>query len=323
MAMSALAALFPSCHSIYDDLDPCPQGVRLRFVYDYNMEFANAFPAQVDCLTLLVYDKEGKYLTSVTETSRNLLSDENWRMTLPLGPGDYIFEAWGGLACDNSSFSFNADPSTTALADLRVELKAGCKTSPEGTRMHSLFFGRLAMTVPAESTGYTEGTVEMMKDTNNIRLLLQNLSGEPVDGDDFIFSLTDDNTLLGSDNLPLAGNSWAYAPWAIGQVSAGTLDDGTEALLGYAEFSTSRLMAGHSASLLIRDRENGRIIVDIPLTNYLLLLKSQEFSSMGNQEFLDRESRWNMVFFLDRTGSWVRTYIKINDWIVRVNNAEM
>lgn len=40
----AVAALLSSCHGIYNDLEPCSQGVRLRFVYDYNMEYANAFP---------------------------------------------------------------------------------------------------------------------------------------------------------------------------------------------------------------------------------------------------------------------------------------
>lgn len=33
----AVAALLSSCHGIYNDLEPCSQGVRLRFVYDYNM----------------------------------------------------------------------------------------------------------------------------------------------------------------------------------------------------------------------------------------------------------------------------------------------
>ena len=48
----AVAALLSSCHGIYNDLEPCSQGVRLRFVYDYNMEYANAFHSQVDCLAL-------------------------------------------------------------------------------------------------------------------------------------------------------------------------------------------------------------------------------------------------------------------------------
>ena len=48
LAAPALAAL-SSCGSVFDDLDPCPRGISLRFVYDYNMEKANAFPSQVDC----------------------------------------------------------------------------------------------------------------------------------------------------------------------------------------------------------------------------------------------------------------------------------
>ena len=64
---TAIAAVqgiaFTACDSIiYNDLDPCPEGLRLRFVYDYNMEFANAFPNQVDCLTLFIYDEEGNYV---------------------------------------------------------------------------------------------------------------------------------------------------------------------------------------------------------------------------------------------------------------------
>lgn len=75
-----------SCNDlIYDDLDPCPYGVSLRFVYDYNMEFANAFPAQVDCLTLYVYDGDGKYVTTRTVTGPEL-RDEAYRMTLDLTP---------------------------------------------------------------------------------------------------------------------------------------------------------------------------------------------------------------------------------------------
>lgn len=311
-----------SCDSFNEQLEPCPQGARLRFVYDYNMEFANAFPSQVDCLTLLVYDKDGNYVTTFTETS-SVLSDENWRLVLPLAPGEYIFEAWGGMECGDASFRFNADPSSMNLQGLQTAIAGDCLTAPVGTRLHSLFYGRLTMEIPAESTDYTEGTVEMMKDTNNIRLLLQNLSGEPVDGDDFVFSVTDDNTVLDSDNMPVAGNSHTYSPWASGQVSAGVLDNGDEALLAFAEFSTLRLMQSHDARLVISRRSDMKTIVDIPLINYLLMLKSQEFATMGSQEFLDRESRWNMVFFLDNTGSWIRTYIKINDWVVRINNAEL
>ena len=96
MMCGALA--LSSCGSVFDDLDPCPGGVRMRFVYDYNLESANAFPAQVDCLTLHIYDTDGNFVTTVTETT-DVLADENWRMTIDLAPGHYRAIAYGGIAC--------------------------------------------------------------------------------------------------------------------------------------------------------------------------------------------------------------------------------
>lgn len=55
--IASISIALPSCEKLYEDLDPCPHGVSLRFIYDYNMEWANAFPKQVDCLTLYIYDE--------------------------------------------------------------------------------------------------------------------------------------------------------------------------------------------------------------------------------------------------------------------------
>lgn len=329
LAAILCSGILISCDAMHEDLEPCPQGARLRFVYNYNMEFANAFPSQVDCLTLLVYDENGVFVDSFTETSR-VLADENWRMTIPLAPGKYRFVAWGGMADDKSSFHFTQTPASVNIQDLQVAMNNECMTSPVGTQLHPLFYGDLEMDIPEESMDYEEATVYMMKDTNNIRILLQQLNGKPVNDNDFNFVIADDNnTLLDWLNIPvMSAQPITYYPWICGQASSGLEPDGTEAVLAFAEFSTSRLyMANRPRLVVTRNapglQEDGATVIDIPLINYLLLLKSQEFSSMGPQEFLDRESRWDMIFFLDENKYWVKTYIKINDWIVRVNNAEL
>lgn len=322
MAMAAI--LSPSCDSfIYDDLDPCPQGVKLRFIYDMNMEFANAFPSQVDCLTLLVYDSDGNYLDSYVQPTNELLSNENWRLTLDLEPGDYIFEAWGGMECESSSFHFNNQPSSQSLQSLQVAMDADVMTAPVGTQLHPLFFGQLSMTVPEESTDYTEGTVKMMKDTNNIRIVLQNVNGSKVDNEDFTFAITDDNTLLNFENEIISQPTYTYNPWTRGQSVAGAnVVDGERIEVAYAEFSTSRFVTGSTARLEINRVSDGKKVLSIPLVDYLLLLKSQEFDWMQSQEFLDRESRWNVIFFLDSNSVWLKTEIVVNGWTVRINNIE-
>ncbi|MCM1293758.1 MAG: FimB/Mfa2 family fimbrial subunit [Bacteroides sp.] len=326
VAILAIATLtgLPACDSaIYDGLDPCPQGARLRFVYDYNMEFANAFPSQVHCLTLLIYDGQGRLVDTRTETT-SVLSDENYRMTIDLPEGKYHFVAYGGMACENATFKFVDNPTQgSLLTDLSVRMDARCIDANPGVDLHPLFYGDLDLTVEQESTDYVEGTVYMMKDTNNIRILLQNQDGTPLDSKDFTFTITDNNTLFNykNDVVPTADGN-VYNPWASGDASPGTMEDGGDAVLAYAEFSTSRLTVGSGAKLIIKSVKDGDVLLSIPLVNYLLLLKSDHYASMGSQEFLDRESRWNMIFFLI-DGKWLDTHIVINDWIVRLNSVQV
>ncbi|MDE6794937.1 MAG: FimB/Mfa2 family fimbrial subunit [Muribaculaceae bacterium] len=311
-----------SCDRLHEGLEPCPQGLRIRFIYDYNMEFANAFYSQVDCLTVLFYDAEGNFVTKRINTSSDL-ADEFWRMEIDLEPGQYHILAYGGMACENSSFSFVTDPESTAYNNIRVQLNQNCLTSPVGTELHPLFYGRLDTEVEANSTEYREVTVPMMKDTNNLRVLLQEVSGKPIDNADYDFCVTDNNTLFAWDNDLIPTPTVTYLPWARDNASPGELPDGSDASVAWAEMSFSRLVTGASPRLIITRIETGRKVVDIPLNNYLLLLKSQAFASMPPQEFLDRESRWNMIFFLNEDATWASTTIYIKDWVVRINNSEL
>lgn len=322
LGAAAAGLAFSSCERIYDDLDPCPHGVSLRFVYDYNMLYANAFPSSVDCLTLYIYDEDGNYVDTKVVTGPEL-QDENYRMTLDLEEGTYRFVAYGGLACEKKTFSVLSEPSSGSMyTDLQVEMDKSLVSSPvpEDRRLHDLFRGELVL---ATAELYSEGTVRMMKDTNNIRIVLQQLNGKPVHADDFEFSITDDNTLFGYDNDLIANGEITYLPWASGELMAGSSGEGEPVIVAFAEFSTSRLMVKNSPELLIRLKESGKEIVSIPLDDYLLLLKSELYSKMEPQEFLDRESVWSMVFFLGSDMHWIDTHIKINDWTVRINNAEM
>lgn len=320
--IAAAAIGLNSCSVINDDLDPCPEGVVLRFVYDYNMEFANAFPAQVDCLTLLVFDQSGNYIKTITETS-SVLADENWRMTIDLPSGKtYRFVAYGGLECEKSSFHFVDQPAVGSnYSSLEVAMNDNCIDADPGVNLHALFYGNLDLTVPAGATTYTEGTVKMIRDTNSIRILLQNVDYSPVNPDDFNFEITADNTLMGCDNAVIpTPEGITYSPWSVGQNSVGTDEDNDKVTVAYAEFSVARLIEGAPVRLNITNNTQGNSVLSIPLINYLLLLKSDHYKNMDSQEYLDRENHWDIILFLNE-GRWVDTHIIINDWVVRINSA--
>lgn len=324
MSMAFIAILMiitqTSCDKqIYDDLEACPRGVNLRFVYDYNMLYANAFHTQVDCLTLYIYDKEGNFVNSITETTE-VLQDENYRMQVDLPKGKYHIVAYGGLACEKASFSLVTPQSRTSLLSLQVEMEHQSYTSAK--KLHDMFFGAIDVTVEEEL--YQDYTLHMMRNTNNIRIVLQQLNGKEVSPKDFTVSIMDDNTLLAHDNAIIPTRNINYFPWAQGQMVAGTIGENDEMVkVAYFELSTSRLWLGNSPRLIIKNNENGADVVNIPLNQYLLLLKSELYADMERQEFLDREYNWSMVFFLDTKHDWVRTQIVINDWVVRLNHVDI
>lgn len=350
MAALLLAMALNSCSSlIYDELEDCPRGVEMRFVFDYNLEFANAFPRQVDCLSVYLFDSNGNLVERRTETT-GVLADEDWRMTFDLPAGDYQAVAYGGLECELASFAHTVEAAKVqSITDLQVLVNSE-HVGPEQDRplrpLHDLYHGIKTFSV-SEGIAYDKTTIEMMRDTNHIRLVLQHLDYSPVDIDDFEFSIIDDNSLLDYKNDIVPSEAVRYTPWTTGTADAGVHglpddDDSssrsvvTPVQVGYAEMSTSRLIhqsqhiwtdskgrTNRGPRLLITTRDNGRIVADLPLNNYLLLVKSDYFAGMSAQEFLDRCARYNLVFFLDQNNAWVSTSIIVNDWVVRINDIDV
>ena len=231
LCVASMSFAFSSCENIYEDLDPCAHGVSLRFIYDYNMEFANAFPKKVDCLTLYIYDEEGNYVDTRVVTGPEL-RDESYRMTLDLAPGKYRFVAYGGMACEKSSFSMVRAPAAgSKYDDAQARMDEDCLTNPDRKKLHDMYWGQLTLTT---ADLYQEGVVEMMKNTNNIRIMLQQMNGDPVDDKDFDFEITDNNTLFACDNDLVPNGEIVYTPWARGQVSAGLMGNNKEDIMAYA-----------------------------------------------------------------------------------------
>lgn len=326
------AAGLTSCNLVKEDLDPCSVA-ELRFIYEYNMEFANAFHKQVDCLEVFFFDGEGKLVTVETVTEASLLSDENYRMRLELPEGDYHVVAYGGQKCDKSSFRHvNELGVGDHYTDLHVQMSPNVLTDRNLARLHNHFYGSADFSVDYNVQKTT--TVEMMRNTNSIQVALQHTSGAPIDYNDFTFEITDDNNDFDCENNLLATGEIKYIPWntenrTTGTVSKADGSDYDEFHAALASFMTSRLVYNKptSTTLHVKRATDGETVFKVPLVNYMLMFKHDRsgngMDNMGDQEYLDRENAWNFVFFLDSDNMWVNTRIIVNDWEVRLNNTEM
>ena len=329
-AMVVAMLAVSSCKNglIFEGEGDCGVYYRIRFKYDYNIKFADAFANEVNSVALYVFDENDILVEEIATTDKDALSSGTFEIPIELEPGSYTLLAWGGLM-DEESFDMLADTKTgvTKLEELQVRMHrqyedGKAKVSED---LLPLYHGSMSLEVKDVPGTYTE-TMSLMKNTNVIRVLLHEISGHDIDAEKFIFEINDDNGLYGWDNALLDDEMITYSAWS---QSTGTADMSdvevkavTSATVALAELTIGRMRAGDSPVLHIRSRETGEDVFRIPVADYALLVKGNYREKMGDQEYLDRQDEYTMTFFLDG-GEWVSSVIYINSWRVVLNNTEL
>lgn len=326
LAVSTCLLALQACDSVfYDDEGDCSINYRVRFRYDYNMKYADAFAHEVNSVTLYLLDSVGNVVWQKSEQGAQLAADD-YAMTVDVKPGKYSLLAWGGTV-DKGSFSI---PQTNIGKDLTCTLNRQHDT--EGSAyvkedLDRLFHGWLAGQEFSDVEGTYTFTVPLVKNTNNIRVVLQHTSGETVDKDKFAFTINDDNGYMGWDNSLLPDEQITYYAWHTDAGVAGldTKYAKTRAAFSaaIAELTIPRLVKDHKTRLTVTNRETGKTVFSIPLIDYALLVKGFYNRDMDDQEYLDRQDEYNMVFFLDEGGRWLDTYIYINSWKVVLQDTAL
>ncbi|MDE5693033.1 MAG: FimB/Mfa2 family fimbrial subunit, partial [Duncaniella sp.] len=73
--------------------------------------------------------------------------------------------------------------------------------------------------------------------------------------------------------------------------------------------------------------KEGEKIVQVPFIDYALLVKGKykrpDGTLLTDQEYLDYQDDYSMVFFLDENNRWQNTHIYINSWRVILQDVDM
>lgn len=331
-----LAVAMTSCHGmIFRDEGDCDPYYKVRFVYDMNLKFADAFHVEVNDVTLYVIDnKTGKVVWQKRE-SGEVLNTQGYLMDVDVAPGNYTLIAWAG---DGHRTSFSVSEN-----DWRdnLQCKLNHKRLPDGSahsydHLDRLYYGKLDTAEFTDEQGVHVFTVPLVKDTNTIRVILQHLSGNHVDKDDFTFSITDDNAFLDWDNSLIDYEPVTYHAWHTDEAMAGIIlpsgstvsraentDNYQKCSAVVAEISVSRLMTHRNPVLRINRTTDNKTIVTIPIIDYCIMSKSYDNLSIPNQEYLDRQDTYPMTFFLDERDEWISSYICIGAWKIVLQNSEI
>ncbi len=279
----------------------------VQFVYDYNMAYADAFASQVSYVTLYVADTDGNIVWQQTEQG-SALAQAGYMMEVTVSPGNYNLLAWCGTA-DKGSFSVASTSVLTGLQSTMARQYTAEGAAYSDVDLDRWFHGYTAnQTFPSDEGTYVY-TVSLTKDTNIFHVSLTNEDGSDIDADRFSFCIVADNGTMDWDNSLIADEDITYRPWATRSATVTT------------DLTTSRLVNGYDDRLIVSDAETSEELFNVPLIEYLLLIKGNYSQSMTDQEFLDREDEWELEFFLEKEPEedkyyWLPAVIYINSWRV-------
>ena len=340
-----LASSFSACNVLEEEDEDC--ALYVRFKYDMNMLNADAFSTNVKSLTLYVF-KDGKFVFQKTEEG-SLLEREGYRMRLDEIPykqkHEYDYIVWAGVK-DNPAFVVPlmspGDPKEKLFRQINRAQSRADESKKFRLNLQSLYHGMVegGSSRASDSAADDEILVSLTKNTNTVRVIMQHLSGEPINVDDFEYTITDtDNGYMNYDNS-LAPEKDAldyedplvYGAWDTRQGTTGQVEDvtGTTSInVAVAELSIARLMADKEPYLTITNKKTGEQVLTVPLVDYALMIKGNyknepQFGyDMPDQEYLDREDGYTMIFFLDEGNQWMDAFIYINSWKVVLQETEL
>lgn len=291
--------IMTSCDSFNEDLPECRLFV--KFKYDYNMEFADAFHSQVDKVELYVFDKDGKFLFKQTEEG-STLGTGSYLMEVKLPVGQYQFMAWAGAHDSYDITSLQAGVSS--ITDLKLQLKRE-ETLIIDKELEPLWYGEINN---VDFTGTTDQTevINLIKDTNKVRFVFQGSNEDSwgVDVNAYTYEIIESNGYLAHDNSLLGDDNLSFRPYHIEQKNLAA---------GIVELNTMRFLANRNARFVVTEKATGKKVFNINLTDFLVMAKI-EGHNMSAQEYLDRESEYKIVFFFADNDPWLVLQININGW---------
>lgn len=355
------APLFTACDSaIYDEEGDCDIHYRLKFSFDHNMLFSEAFPSQVHSVAVYAFDAETGLFAWQREESGFQLDKDNYLMDLDgVPPGKYRVTTWCGL--DNAHLGNQPEaftlprlvPGQSTENDLVCRLERErdhLDAAHSSSNLWDLYHGKVVDPLSLEpivveildpnsiqADGQTiTYLAKLKKNTNRIRVILQQLSGEDIEAENFTYTIEAANGLMAHDNQLIADEKITYHPHTTGFAQAGLALGGTQlnapsrdgdseftsVKVALADLTVARLIKDHPTNLTVF-APDGSVSARIPLVDYALLASHSELFykdgrpyNMADQEYLDREDKYTLTFFLDKSKNWKAVSVKILSWRV-------
>lgn len=291
-----LACVLSGC--IHEELSACRQGVLLRFKYTLNPTGENLFGATVDRISVFVFDINGLYVKTLTDSGGIVSND--YSLILPPEYDECSVVAVG--TTEISSLQIGAYTSNDESLNFTPFLKVG-ETTLHDFRLKvddnevfplnpgAMLIGSLQKIM---TTGYNaEYTIEMTNNVNVVNLKISGLSHlkyTPV-------LVADNGRYDYENNIPVDSREMIYL-----SANAKQADHNFS-------FNTLRLVDGSEIKLLLLDEKGENAVTGFSGLNLISLIK--ESPDFNNQLDLDKENLYNLELRFDGA---TLVSISVNNW---------
>lgn len=327
--------MMSSCNDsfIFDDEGDCTVHYRVPVTFRHNILNADAISSQVRNVTLYVFDSQGHHVLTQTGSVPEDLKG-TYYMDLDLEPGKYEIVAWAtGKSPMTDAVNFqiggNGDPNAPAELTATLPLNGQAGSYSQDKDITPLFWGH-ASDVECGAKDYgtiTLPTIDLMKDTNIIKVILQNLDGSEMKEGDFRIEIEADNSRMDYMNNIIPFGKVSYGAWSStllkldnGETKA-TEDEVPTGIM--TENTTARIMTGDNTRLRVVRLSDNEPIINLKLAKYLIMVKGHYQGNYSDQEYLDRMDQHTLSFFIDADMNWHTAMgVNINGWTVVPDQEE-
>ena len=348
----ALASL-SSC--MKDDLTSCPPAkVSLSFDYTYNVKEADAFSAEVKNLNVYVFDENGKFFDTYTESADKFETGHKMDIT-DLNKGKYTFVC---LARDKQAVATRADgeddetefsftqliPGVSTIDDLQEEMgKKDGEETVNAKQFTALYTAQTSVDYEGKDVA---SKLSLMKCTKTYRIVMLPYENdqEGFTPENFDVRIKGSAALLDCNGDKVKNKPITYLPYdekIVTNKSGETEVEGEmiDKALVY-DLSSSRMFERSDDAtatygsqeyddkrIVITDKRINKVVFDHSLPWFLALCGERADKAWDSQEYLDRQDHYVLTFYVPSSKTSdsynLSAKIKVNGWVLNLQDTDL
>ena len=302
----------------------CPQPVKVKLKYSYNILDVNIFDKKTDRAVLHIFNEEGLLIMH-----REIEGGIDEISIPPLKSGKYHFIAH---ARNSKVIDEQADlkiPELTDGVSKIEEFTAYLKRSNnevQDKKLNDFLIGYTISDIVTNIEKRVEVSLKSVIKRVHIALLSTN-KGEVLEPDRYNFKIIDNtgNGHIRYDYTQLPDKAITYKPYNKATSFLDNPMEGEVSIAVIAKINTARLIEQNLPHLIITDNLSKLEVVNVNLT-WLLSLTNMENNNgrWGLQEYLDRQDNYSITLLIDSaTGLWSKNTIVINGWVINMKEIDL